>query len=155
MIYSSKWIPEKWLMDEVLTVAEARQRHDRREPYAVCEMRDENPFRAATLDDKKAVVYFFDHLDRIHLRYEFEEKNPGQLFLWRMLHYYFAGDSIKLVRYSMCVFDPNGELYIEKGPVKAEIVDTCHTTRDMKDNWEPYPAFGKYEKLFRSERDQP
>lgn len=141
-------------MADTLTVEQAREAHDKREPYAVCQMENEVPYRVATFDNKKVMVYFFDKMDREDVSYEFDEKEPGRLFLGLAVMREFKGDTLHVKSDCVMEFKPNGELYAENKDYATHDVESGNQVIDVTHNWEPYPAFGHYEGIFRSNRDE-
>ena len=150
--YSDGWFRAKKRPGELWTPDRAKSAYDQRELYAAIAGPLNKPTAFIEFNKDYVAVGFLDKLLREYLSYQFEEVQPGRLFLTMASHREFAGDSDKVKMGTTYIFKQNGNVTTvnEEFPNGGK---TWHeTTADVSGNWESYPVFGEYDSLLRTER---
>lgn len=153
-----------------LPIVKARRRHERREAYEAVIGGPDHPQYIIALSPNAASteansrnrcvegngdwvgVYFLDDRWRWRLQYDFQEKDPGRLFLTRAISRDFAADTDILLGAQTLVFSEDGHILVELMNVASGSVDTCEMISSVELNWDDYPPFGDYSRLCHDQR---
>jgi hypothetical protein len=163
------WFDRK-KMPPRLPTEKARHRHERRQPYeAVIGEPDDpryvvalSPNRGSTKPDSVSrcreghgdfvSVNFIDGERRCYMEYGFQEKQPGMLFLTRVIFREFADETNEVVSAKILAFKEDGSIFMVHRNLVTGSVEEREATFSVEDNWEEYPHFGDYTRLCRGER---
>ena len=99
-------------------------------------------------------VYFVDELLRCYLEYDFQEKQPGKLFLTHALFREFADETDEVVGAKTFAFKEDGTILMEDQDLSNDQVEERVATFSVAENWEEYPSFGEYSRLCNEERTE-
>jgi hypothetical protein len=133
----------------------AREAHDERRPYTVLAGEPESPTSFVEVNNDYIGVGFLDAELREYLSYQFQELEPGKLFLTMATHRDFQEGNDVVASGTTYIFKPEGVIDIEDEDFLAGTKSTRQTEADVSGNWEPYPSFGEYSSLLRVERVSP
>jgi len=152
MTYGKSWFRAERRMTQSWTARQARDAHLKRQSYAVLIEEDDAPQCFAEFCDGCVNVGFYDKLGREALTYQFEEIEPGRLFLSMAIHREFKALSEKVLQGTIFYFRENTSVIIEETNFESATKSSAETNVDLSGNWEPYPAFGDYSSITRRER---
>ncbi|MBI1831877.1 MAG: lytic transglycosylase [Planctomycetes bacterium] len=150
--YGEKWFDYKKRLTVAWPESRARRAHERRRLYTAVISENGTPFYFVELNMAYVGVAFLDELIREYLVYQFQELEPGRLFLSMATYRDFDGDSDRVKDGTTYYFKPNGTVITEHLDCATNTLTTKECVRDLSGNWEPYPAFGEYSALARKER---
>jgi hypothetical protein len=150
--YCEKWFQAGRHPITPMTAVEAQARHEARRPYCAVIGGVEAPTHVISLAGAWVSVAFLDDLKREYLRYDFNERAPGRLFLTTALFRVFEGATDEVVEGTQFAFRESGHSLIERRDLRTGQVSERRWSGDTKANWEQYPSFGNYAMLCRSER---
>lgn len=150
--YARMWSRNYKAIREVWDEARAREAHEKRAMYVVVIGDPLKPACFIEMTGDSFAVEFLDDELRSELTYDFEEKEPGRVFLTMINERAFEGDTDRVVRGSTYYFDTDGTVTIEDEDFDAEGLSTAKGNNDVSRNWDDYPEFGKYASIIRRER---
>jgi hypothetical protein len=150
--YGKNWFAAERRMTEIWTEEQAREAHRTRQPYAILLDFDDIPACAVEVLDDCINVDFLDHLGREVLTYQFQELEPGRLFLSMAVERTFKYRSDQVARGALYLFWKNGKIVIEDHDFSTMTKTRSEGMKDVSGNWEPYPAFGEYDSITSRER---
>ncbi|MCR1809663.1 hypothetical protein [Sulfurospirillum sp. hDNRA2] len=98
-------------------------------------------------------VNFLDDKLRAYLEYSFNIIGNNKLFLDKAVYREFDGDSDKVSKGTLYLFEEDGRLIIDRETFLPEhLLEKATNTIDVSDNYEPFPVFGNFENILRQER---
>jgi hypothetical protein len=150
--YSTGWFRAEKRALGPMSEEEARRRHGAREPYCAVVETNGVPSCFIEVNDDFFGVSFLDELLREYLSYDFEELEPGRLFLTTATFRQFQGSDDNVASGETYFFKPDGGMAIE---IEDFVNDTFEEKRggcEMGPNWAEFPAFGAYDPLMNRER---
>jgi len=154
--YCDGWFRAKKFAPEMWDEAKARAAHSKRQLYTALLGSASAPSCFVEVTGNSIGVGFLDALLREYLSYNFQERQPGKLFLSMATHRKFDGDSDKVTWGVTYFFDENGHVAIQEQDLiadeDADAFISAETFLDVSANWEPYPQFGEYESITRKGR---
>ena len=151
-----------------LPLEKALRRHERRqgyeavigEPihpeYVVClypnaaSIQNDSVSRCKEGNGDWVSVYFLDTQLRWYLRYGFQERQPGRLFLNHAVFREFAAETDDVLLTKTFAFKEDGHILMEHS-VNGTFEER-EATFSVAENWEDYPVFGGYASLCREQR---
>lgn len=131
---------------------EARKAHGSRHPYTVLAGDPNFPECVAEVINDYIGVEFLDADLRVYLSYQFQELEPGRVFLTMATHRTFQENTSIVASGTTYFFKPNGIVDIEDQDFVTETISTRQTKADVSGNWDTYPVFGEYVSLLKAER---
>lgn len=134
------------------TEEQARKAHKERRQYTVLVNDAERPYAVIEVSGDFVGVTFFDDLLRESLSYQFQETEPGKLFLSMATYREFPSDTNNASSGTSYIFKQNGDVSIRKQSISSKSIEESKSTADVSGNYEQYPEFGQYEGLLRTER---
>jgi hypothetical protein len=156
--YASGWNHAYHEPKAPLSEAEARDRHERGERYAVLIGGREHPTVAVDVElaEDSIDVYFLQADGYATCRYTFVRDKAGDPF-WLQQAYLATWDGGRQVTFDKTVIHPDGRMYAERGVVGATDMDVTETVLsqpklDEAGLIEPEPGFGDYRSIARLER---
>jgi hypothetical protein len=157
ILYFIRWSNHRMERDDPfarpMPLDEARALYDRRGLHTALVLREGQPYAAIESQNDAISVTFFDPEVRDYLRYWFRELAPGRLFLEQATYREYDGGSRDASTQTIYLFKPDGEIRINVDHLDKGLKDIgvpCQV--DVSGNWEPYPAFGEYAGLLRTDR---
>ena len=150
--YCKSWFRARKRATDMWDEAEARAAHVKRQLYTALVGSPTAPECFVEIRDDYMGVEFLDHLLREYVAYQFEEKEPGKLYLSMATERKFDGDTDKVIWGITYYFDEDGHVAIEEEDFVADTLTKAETYLDVSANWEPYPEFGEYESITRKDR---
>lgn len=142
-------------MTEEWNEKRARTAHERREHYAVLIELPDGTYRMIEACGDYFGIEFIDNRQRAFLSYQFQELEPGRLFLTMALYREFEGSTTRVTNSRTYRSRPDGSLIIHEEDADSPTATRLESKEpiDVSSNWEPYPAFGDYQSLTRIERE--
>jgi hypothetical protein len=151
--YARSWFRARKRATEPLTEAQARALHDAGATYCALIGDPQQPSCFLELGRGFAGVGFLDERLRERLRYQFQERAPGRLFLSMATWREFDGESDTVRQGTTHVFQEDGRVAIRRETfVPAHRAEDAEGRVDVGGHWEDVPAFGLYDRLTRVER---
>lgn len=150
--YCKSWFWAKKRPTNMLDEDQARQAHERRETYTVLVNDAERPYAVVEVANDFVGVGFLDDMLRNNLSYQFEEIEPGKLFLGMATSREFDGDLGQVTLGTSYIFSQDGGLNIRKQFFNPHNLEEAKSSTDVSGNYESYPKFGEYAHLLKVER---
>jgi hypothetical protein len=160
--YCRDWARHLAAPTEVWDEQKARRAHERGKLYTVLVGTHERPecFLHVRLELKYIGVNFLDRFFRVNLSFQFEEIEPGRMFLERAIEVEFDRDApqdlspneARSIREIRTVFKPTGWVDIWRRDVNTGNMEHAEGPQDVARCWEPLPRFGDYAGVIRRER---
>lgn len=150
--YCKSWFRAKKCPTEIWSDGQAKAAHENGKPYTVLVDSAERPFCFLEISEKAVGVGFLDDLLRESVSYDFQEVEPGKLFLTMATHRDFEDETDKVVSGTSYIFDQDGSIAIRREKFHPHSVETATSTGDVSCNYASKPKFGRYEELIRVER---
>ncbi len=150
--YCKSWFWAKKRPTEMWTEEQARKAHDDRKTYTVLVKDVERPYAVVEVANDFVGVTFLDEKLRQSLSYQFEEVEPGKLFLSMATHREFDGDNDQVKAGNSYIFNQDGSLIIRKQSFNPQSLEEANSSTDVSGNYENYPDFGEYDHLLKVER---
>jgi len=150
--YCEGWFRARKIAVNIWEIAEARTAYVNRQMYTALIGSPTAPECFVESTGDAIGLGFLDDLLREHVSYEFEEKEPGKLFLSMATERKFEGDTDNVTWAITYFFDEDGHVVIRETDVITDLVTQAETYLDVSANWEPYPEFGQYESIARKDR---
>jgi len=151
--YCRAWFRAKKVALEPRSREEASTAHERRLPYVAIVGEHERPRAFVEMNADYVGVGFLDDRRREYLSYQFQELEPGKLFLTMATHREFDGDRDAVREATTYYFKPSGNVVVEKVDRSGRAQSRSSAQRDVANNWEVYPVFGAYDGVIRVERE--
>lgn len=139
----------------------ARFAYEHKFQLCVCKM-NEGSLEATMRQDivNDITIAFYDEHKRLFMYYVFREQENGMLFCIGMMFWDFIensegdDDDTKSWIYT---FETNGNVKVVEREKNAneECIWTSKVPLNVESNWEPKPAFGDWDSLFRMKRWKP
>ncbi|MAT38741.1 MAG: lytic transglycosylase [Ectothiorhodospiraceae bacterium] len=153
--YCRQWFRGKKRPIDLWDEDAARKAHGERRPYTVLAGEPRSPVGFIEITKHYIGVGFLDVELREYLSYQFQEHEPGKLFLTMATHREFQRNSDFVCRGTTYFFKTEGVVSIEEEDFLAGTKSTRQTEADVSCNWEQYPAFNAFSPLLRVERKIP
>ena len=153
--YGKSWFRVKREMTELWAAPKAEKAHLNRLPYAVLIQADQKKECFLEFNNSYIGVGFLDAYGREFLSYQFQEIEPGRLFLSMVTHREFDADLSQIVGGTTYVFKPDGNMIIKKENFNKKLTEVSELNVDISANWDTYPKFGQYVQLIKIERFNP
>ena len=151
--YCKGWFRAKKRALDAYSDSEARARHSDGDLYCVLVGPADAPTCFLEIGKGFAGVSFLDEHLRENLSYNFQELEPGRLFLKMAVWRDFVGDTDTVARGKTYTFDPSGQIHIqEESFYPQHDVTRSAKHSDVSSNWDTFPTFGNYSHLVRAER---
>lgn len=150
--YGERWFQPGRRMIKALSVDEAAERHERRQPYVALIGPTNGPACVLSLAGKWVTAAFLDSHGREFLSYDFREERAGVLFLSHAKFREFHGDTDQVTRFLQFAFDEDGTGLIEDQDLASGTSSQRRWKGETAENWEDYPEFAKYDAFCRRER---
>lgn len=150
--FCKSWFRAKKRPTEVLSEEQARAAHAKKQYYTVLVDSIEHPYCFLEVTEKFVGVCFLDELLRETLTYQFQEVEPGKLFLAMATHREFEGEADKVVSGTSYMFDRDGTIQIRRELFSPHRLETATSSADVSSNYASMPEFGEYEDLIQVER---
>lgn len=151
-IFGKSWFRAKKRLTELWDEKKAKLAHEERKPYVALIEKSRQIFCFIEANNDYIGVGFLDSAVREFLSYQFQEVEPGRLFLSMATHREFDGATDRVKCGTTYYFKPDGCVTVESEDVVTRQVITKKKMVDVTNNWEPYPNFGDYQSLARIER---
>lgn len=150
--YGLEWYASGKKIIEPMTEEEARIRHENRERYTAV-LGGERPHCCLEFRSRGVFSVFFDMHLREYLQYQFNEKEPGRLFLVEAIYREYDGDSEKLIKATISNFSTDGKVFTSITDYSDNSVMEANSTVDVTKNYDTWPAFKDYYNLIQKERE--
>jgi hypothetical protein len=151
--YCKGWFRAKKLALGAYSASEALARHNDGDLYCVLVGSVDAPKCFLEIGKGFAGVSFLDDRLRENLSYNFQELEPGRLFLTMAVWRNFVGDTDAVAKGTTYTFDPSGQIHMQEEsfyPQHSLTRSARHS--DVSSNWDTVPAFGNYSQLARVKR---
>jgi len=152
ILYGKSWFRAKKRFTSTWNEEEAKSAHEKRQPYAAAVISSGVIRCFLEVNNEYFGVGFLDDRQREYLCYQFQEIQPGRLFLTMATHREYDGESDRVKAGTTYYFKPDGRVTIESEDFGSTQLVTTETKRDVEGNWERYPNFGEYESVLRIDR---
>ena len=150
--YCKSWFRALKEPTELWSLEKAEQAHGNRQPYGVLIGDPKAPTRFLEINNDFVGVGFLDDRLRESLTYQFQEIEPGKLFLSMVTYREFEGDSDAVTSGTTYYFSTDGSIKIERESFDSHKLEMSESKEDVSGNYEDYPDFGQYDSLVRAER---
>jgi len=150
--YCKSWFRALKEPTELWAPDQAEKAHKNRQPYGVLIGDPKAPVCFLEVNNDFVGVGFLDEKLRENLTYQFQEIEPGQLFLTMATYREFEGDTDQVTSGTSYYFSVNGSIKIEREKFDPHKLEVSENKGDVSGNYEKYPDFGGYDSLIRSER---
>ena len=155
IFFCKSWFRAKKRLTVLWDEAQAREAHERRKPYTALIGDVERPTHVVELNDRFVGVEFLDDLLRAALSFQYREVEPGKLFLSMATYREFDDDSDRVLVGTSYMFERDGALKIRREKFDPHGIEEANGKADVAANFEPYPAFGRYDGICVAERVAP
>jgi hypothetical protein len=151
--YGKSWFRAKQRITEVWDERRAREAHLSKQPYAAYFNTEECRY-FVEMNGNSAAVGMLDLFGREYISYQFQEKELQRLFLTMAVHREFQDDTHVVLRGTILVFKPDGQVILEQEDFAkhTKLTGPAENAIDVSQNWEPYPSFGDYSSIARINR---
>lgn len=150
--YGKSWFRAKKCLTLSWSEDAAKAAHEKRQPYAAAVISSGVVRCFLEVNNDYFGVGFLDDRQREFLSYQFQEIQPGRLFLTMATHREYDGESDHVKAGTTYYFKSDGTITIESEDFDSTQLVTTETKRDVEGNWEHYPNFGEYESVLRIDR---
>jgi hypothetical protein len=150
--YCEKWWIGRNKPIHLIDDESARRRHECRQPYAAIIGGSEQPRYVVDVAGDSVAVIFIDRHLRQYLRYNFQEKQPGRLFLRSAYYWEYEGEGGSPVSTKLFSFCEDGQIVMEDHSVVTDEVRELEATASVDANWDNYPQFGDYTAICKENR---
>jgi hypothetical protein len=130
----------------------ARAAHESNTLYTVLIDSIEKPFCFLEINKQFVGVGFLDPELRESLYYSYREIEPDVLFLASAIYREFVNDTDVVASGTTYLFEPSGNVKIQKEGFNPHTLDLAESNRDVSRNYSRWPSFGQYDDLIRIER---
>lgn len=151
--FCKSWFRAKKRPTEVWSEEQARAAHANKQHYTVLVESIEHPYCFLEVTEKFVGVCFLDGLLRETLTYQFQEVEPGKLFLTMATHREFEGETDKIESGTSYIFGRDGVVQIRREFFNPHRLETSTSSSDVDSNYAAMPEFGEYDDLIRVERN--
>lgn len=152
VMYGKSWFLAKRRFTETWDDSKARAAHVSRKPYTAAISDQHSVVAIIDVNNDYLGVDFLDELGRDFLSYQFQELEPGRLFLTMATHREFAEKTDAVKSGTTYYFKPDGRVTIEKEDFTIPQLSESEKQVDVTGNWEAYPTFGDYGSITRVDR---
>ena len=101
------------------------------------------PFAFIEIRDSYVAVEFLDDFIRSFMNYQYQEIEPGRLFLSMAVRRHFLEDTNDVADGMVWFFKQDGSVTIEDDERRWD------SSLDVSGQWKSYPAFGQYDDLLK------
>jgi len=151
--YCKGWFRAKKRALDAYSASEALTRHRQGDPYCVLAGSVDAPICFLEVGRGFVGVSFLDARLRENLSYDFQEVEPGRLFLTMATWRDFVGDTDAVAKGTTYTFTPSGQVHMqEESFYPAHCISKSSQQSDVSPNWDTFPEFGSYSQLARAER---
>ncbi|MBW3510666.1 hypothetical protein [Janthinobacterium sp. NKUCC06_STL] len=150
--FCKSWFRAKKKPTEVWTEEQAKLAHMKKQSYTVLVDSIEKPYCFMEIADKVVGVGFLDERLRESLSYDFQEIEPGKLFLTMATHREFDGETDIVVSGISYIFKQDGTVHMRREFFNPHRLETAATSSDVSMNYAATPDFGEYDDFIRVER---
>jgi len=151
--FCKSWFRAKKRPTEVWAEEQAKSAHIHKRPYTVLVDSIDRPYCFLEIADTVVGVGFLDEHLRESLSYDFQEFEPGKLFLMMATHREFEGETDKVSSGISYIFDRNGTVQMRREFFDPHRLETATTSADVSMNYAAIPEFGEYDDFIRIERN--
>lgn len=131
---------------------DAKKAHDSGQPYVALVDSIDRPFCFLEITPKAIGVSFLDEFLRESLSYDFQEVEPGLLFLTMATYREFDGNTDLVVSGTSYIFSRDGQVQIRRESFNLHRVEAAASSANVSANYSPMARFGRYEELIHVER---
>lgn len=150
--FGKSWFRAKKRVTELWDEHKARTAHEQRKPYVAVLENSGGIHCFIEANNDYIGAGFLDSTLREFLSYQFQEVEPGRLFLTMATHREFDGETDQVKFGTTYHFKPNGSVTIETEDFVTTNLATKEMEVEVNGNWETYPNFGDYRSLTRIDR---
>lgn len=150
--FCKSWFRAKKRPTEVWTEEQAKLAHLEKQSYTALVDSIERPYCFLEIADKVVGVGFLDEHLREPLSYDFQEVEPGKLFLTMATHREFDGETDTVVSGISYIFKQDGTVHMRREFFNPHRLETATTSSDVSMNYAATPDFGEYDDFIRIER---
>lgn len=141
---------------EGLLLEAVKQAHEQRKVYFITIFEDGKPYCYITFTSVFISVDFFDELNRCCKSYQFDKTdNPDKLILSFVDTYEYDDDTNDFAKSTLMSYKKDGTFAytISSGRFSYKEIYHAHEKVDITANYAPYPEFGHYDELIRTDRN--
>jgi len=153
IFFCKSWFRAKKCPTEMWCEEQAKAAHEDGKLYTVLVGSIEQPHCFLEVTRRAVGVSFLDQLLRESLSYDFQEVEPGKLFLTMATYREFEGDTGKVESGASYIFGRDGAVTLRREFFNPQRLETSASSADVAANYSPKPEFGRYEDLIRVERN--
>lgn len=150
--FCKSWFRAKKKPTEVWSEEQAKLAHMKKQSYTVLVDSIDQPYCFLEIADKVVGVGFLDDHLREPLSYDFQEVEPGKMFLSMATHREFEDATDKVISAISYIFKPDGTVRMRRESFDTRTIETATTLADVSMNYAATPDFGEYDDYIRLER---
>lgn len=151
--FCKSWFRGKKRPIDVWSEDLARDAHMSGQHYTVLVDSIENPSCFLEITKSAVGVSFLDDRLREFLSYDFQEIEPGKLFLSVATYREFEGETDQVANGTSYTFTRGGAAVTEREFFNPHRIESATSSTDVSGNYSLMPAFGEYDDLMRMERN--
>lgn len=152
ILFCDGWFRAKKRPGRLWSESQALAAHQSRKLHTIVVEEQGRSWCFVELNMQYVGVGFLDRHLREYLSYQFDEVEPGRLFLTMSCHRQYQGETDEITRAEVWYFDPDGKVVVHEQDMATKQVFAKEFEADLSGNWEPYPEFGKYKGVTQIER---
>jgi hypothetical protein len=152
LYFCKSWFRAKMRPTEIWSEVDARLAHEKGLPYTVLVASAEAPFCFLEVTRKAFCVGFLDESLRESLTYDFQEVEPGKLFLSMATHWEFESGSDQVINGASYIFSADGTVQVKREFFNPHRVEVANSKIDVRTNFSATPKFGEFDDLIRVDR---
>jgi len=153
--YFRGWFRARKRGTDPLDEAAALKAYKDRELYTVVLGELRKPSCYLELKGDYIGVGFLDKLLREYQSYQFQELQPGRVFLTQAVYREYEGQAEKVALGTAYAFRTDGKVIIHKVNFQKKEESVNEGQTEVSDNWDSFPEFGHYDSLARVNRIKP
>lgn len=153
IFFCKSWFRAKKRPTELWSEDQAKAAHEAGGLYTVLVDSAEEPYCFLEVTEKAVGVSFLDDFLRESLSYDFQEIEPGRLFLTMATYREFEGDTDRVVSGTSYIFSQDGVVSTRREFFNPYKLETATSSADVTANHSPKSKFGQYGDLIRVERN--
>ncbi|WP_322085246.1 glycosyltransferase family 9 protein [Burkholderia sp. BCC1999] len=150
--FCKSWFRAKKRPTEIWSEEQARSAHVNGQLYTVLVDSVEQPYCFIEVTAKAIGLGFLDDLLRESLSYDFQEVEPGKLFLSMATYREFDGGTDRVISRKSYIFARDGGVTIRREFFDPHRIETATSSADVRPDYSAVPEFGEYDDLVRVER---
>jgi hypothetical protein len=152
LAYCEKWWLRRKKGVNMLDPESAHQRHEIGQRYTALLGGASHPRFVVEMAAESVSVIFLDSTLRQYLRYDFQSRDGGRVFLKNAIFWDFEDDGESIASRKIFSFEESGQILMDDWTASTGESRELKAFADASVNWDAYPAFGDYLALCKEER---